>query len=192
MKRAKPTVSDRSDTHFDVIARDVRRVFPRTVARTMLERHLLAAKLAAVAVASPKQRKITGHFPLVLGASMASNEVVRAFGTLIAESWPTGASVPTIAVPKGKHALVLTGDELHLLVEALDSHAYWQLSDDKYRRDGFVDEPGSDDKAIARAIRQTNALHDRLEQLDLGRSRTVKEKAAIRASVRRVTKARAR
>lgn len=37
--------------------------------------------------------------------------------------------------PKGL-TIEVTPWELGLLVEALDSHAYWQLSDPSYRRDG--------------------------------------------------------
>jgi hypothetical protein len=34
--------------------------------------------------------------------------------------------------------LTLTGEELGLLAEALDSHAYWQLSDPCDRESGYV------------------------------------------------------
>jgi hypothetical protein len=36
----------------------------------------------------------------------------------------------------------LTYDELALLVDALDSHEYWQLGDELPRNDGFVFVPG--------------------------------------------------
>lgn len=73
----------------------------------------------------------------------------------------------------------LTKKELALVVEALDSHAYWQLSDQHYRRDGFVDEPGSDDPEIRRELRATNRLHDKLEAA-LHTKRTVRAKTAPR------------
>jgi hypothetical protein len=41
--------------------------------------------------------------------------------------------------------LTLTDEQVALLVEALDSHKYWQLSDSHYRSNGGVLEPGSDD-----------------------------------------------
>lgn len=79
----------------------------------------------------------------------------------------------------------LTRGELMLLTEALDSHAYWQLSEDQYRRDGFVEEPGSDDPATAQTIKDTNALHDRFERLTLGSERA-------RSAAKRAKKARTR
>lgn len=54
--------------------------------------------------------------------------------------------------------LRLTADEAALVCEALDSHAYWQLSDEHYRRDGYVNEPGSDDADNAAEIRDADAL----------------------------------
>ncbi len=52
-----------------------------------------------------------------------------------------------------------------LLRDALDSHAYWQLSDEHYRNDGFVDEPGSDDPKVAARIVEANRLHDLFEKI---------------------------
>lgn len=56
----------------------------------------------------------------------------------------------------------LTPEELELLVEALDSHAYWQLSDPAYRRDGYVTDPGADDPEVAEEIKQTKDLAEKL------------------------------
>lgn len=53
--------------------------------------------------------------------------------------------------------------ELNLVVEALDSHAYWQLSDPNYRDSGYVQPPGSDDPETVDALAETDELHDRLE-----------------------------
>ncbi len=57
----------------------------------------------------------------------------------------------------------VTEEELALLIRALDSHKYWQLSDRKYRNDGFVLEPGSDDEEAAEEIQQVTALEEKLE-----------------------------
>lgn len=64
----------------------------------------------------------------------------------------------------------LTPEELALLRESLDSHAYWQLSDTHYRNDGYVRDPGSDDPEAATAIRATHALEEKLRviQRELG------------------------
>lgn len=56
----------------------------------------------------------------------------------------------------------LTDDELALLIDALDSHRYWQLSDEQYRSDGFVFEPGSDDEDNADGIKACVALESKL------------------------------
>lgn len=59
----------------------------------------------------------------------------------------------------------LTNEELELLAEALDSHVYWQLSDDHYRSSGYVMEPGSDDPESAEQIVQCELLADRLRKV---------------------------
>lgn len=64
----------------------------------------------------------------------------------------------------------LSSADLERIVEALDSHVYWQLSDPYYRNDGYVRDPGSDEPEKAEEIEAVNELHDRLEQL----SRTVR------------------
>jgi len=53
-------------------------------------------------------------------------------------------------------------EDLKLICEALDSHCYWQLSDEHYRNDGHVCEPGSDDVKVAEEIAAASALHRRL------------------------------
>jgi hypothetical protein len=63
------------------------------------------------------------------------------------------------------HAITLTADELAILVDALDSHIYWQLSDPDARSSGFVRGDGSADADIAAEIREAAALHDRLASL---------------------------
>ncbi|MCZ7589940.1 MAG: hypothetical protein M5U27_14000 [Gaiella sp.] len=64
--------------------------------------------------------------------------------------------------------LEVTGEELTLLCEALDSHVYWQLSDRYYRNDGYVREPGSDDAEAVAAIRATSALEEKLRAIERG------------------------
>ncbi|HTF88356.1 MAG TPA: hypothetical protein VK843_08100 [Planctomycetota bacterium] len=59
--------------------------------------------------------------------------------------------------------LRLTQRELALITEALDSHIYWQLSDEHYRSDGYVHEPGSDDADNAEQIVDTEALIRRVQ-----------------------------
>lgn len=58
-----------------------------------------------------------------------------------------GSSTPAPEVLRDPIVLVELGDaELGLLIEALDSHLYWQLTEEKYRSNGDVLEPGSDDE----------------------------------------------
>lgn len=56
-----------------------------------------------------------------------------------------------------------TPEELAMLREAIDSHIYWQLSDEHYRDDGAVEAPGSDDPEVVDDIRKFNELAARLE-----------------------------
>ena len=51
----------------------------------------------------------------------------------------------------------------YLIIEALDSHAYWQLSDPLYRNSGFVMDPGSNDPEMRKQLKATNKLHDQLQ-----------------------------
>lgn len=61
--------------------------------------------------------------------------------------------------------LSLTLDELTLVLEGLDSHRYWQLSDELYRHDGHVRDPGSDDPEKRERIEQVNLLEEKLETI---------------------------
>ena len=61
--------------------------------------------------------------------------------------------------------LPLSQKDLDLLVEALDSHVYWQLSDQHYRNNADVLEPGSDDPEQAAEIAACVELSDRLRAL---------------------------
>jgi len=64
-----------------------------------------------------------------------------------------------------KTTIQLSQDEIALLLEALDSHEYWQLSDEHYRASGYVQEPGTDDPEKLEALKATRALVERLETL---------------------------
>lgn len=55
--------------------------------------------------------------------------------------------------------------DLDLLIEALDSHVDWQLSDPLYRNDGMVHGRGSDDRGARAEIRRSNRLIARLERV---------------------------
>jgi hypothetical protein len=59
----------------------------------------------------------------------------------------------------------LSEKDLDLLVEALDSHVYWQLSDQHYRNNADVIDPGSDDPEQAAEIEACVELSDRLRAL---------------------------
>ena len=61
--------------------------------------------------------------------------------------------------------LAVSEKDLELLVEALDSHVYWQLSDQHYRSNANVLEPGSDDPEHAAEIAACVELSDRLRTL---------------------------
>jgi hypothetical protein len=61
-----------------------------------------------------------------------------------------------------KITLTIDAAEAHILTEALDSHIYWQLSDELYRRDGYVDDPGSDDPDNAAAITEAELLTNKI------------------------------
>jgi hypothetical protein len=56
----------------------------------------------------------------------------------------------------------LSPEDINLLVQALNSHVYWQLSDDQYRNNGDVMEPGSDDSEKADEIEGAQILGARL------------------------------
>jgi len=52
----------------------------------------------------------------------------------------------------------LSSENLELIREALDSHIYWQLSDEHYRSDGYVQSPGSDNPDNVEIIGEAEAL----------------------------------
>ncbi|HVL68043.1 MAG TPA: hypothetical protein VM364_12335 [Vicinamibacterales bacterium] len=58
--------------------------------------------------------------------------------------------------------LDVSPQDLDRIIEALDSHVYWQLSDQHYRSNGDVLEPGSDDPKQAGEIEACWELAERL------------------------------
>ena len=58
--------------------------------------------------------------------------------------------------------LELSARDLERIIEALDSHVYWQLSDQHYRSNGDVLEPGSDDLEQAAEIEECRELAHKL------------------------------
>jgi hypothetical protein len=58
--------------------------------------------------------------------------------------------------------MTLTHAQRTQIIEAIDSHIYWQLSDDRYRANGSVLEPGSDDPEVVAQIIACEALQDEL------------------------------
>ncbi len=61
-------------------------------------------------------------------------------------------------------AIQLTRREVQVLLDALDSHEYWQLSDPAYRWSGFVMEDGADDVDAREGIAEVRRLVERLER----------------------------
>ena len=59
----------------------------------------------------------------------------------------------------------LTDEDLALLVDALDSHIYWGLSDEKYRDSGHVMDSGSDDEEQAEDLAKCRVLEARIDEL---------------------------
>jgi hypothetical protein len=60
--------------------------------------------------------------------------------------------------------LALTEAKARFLIEALDSHEYWQLSDEQYRDSGYVHDPGSDDPERAEEIEFGRQLVTEIEE----------------------------
>lgn len=67
-----------------------------------------------------------------------------------------------MTTPHRPIVLTLAPREAALITRALDSHTYWQLSDEQYRSDGGVRPPGADDPEARREIRQSEALARRI------------------------------
>ena len=56
----------------------------------------------------------------------------------------------------------LSPEDLDRIIEALDSHVYWQLSEPQYRSNADVLEPGSDDPDVATEIEACRELAARM------------------------------
>jgi hypothetical protein len=70
-----------------------------------------------------------------------------------------------IVCPIGEDASMrfeLTREDLNRILAALDSHVYWQLSDQHYRSDAAVLDPGSDDPEHAAEMAAYRELAARL------------------------------
>lgn len=78
---------------------------------------------------------------------------------------PRGAPPPTKQPltkkpPKSPAATTveLTDPQMELLLAALESHAYWQVSEEKYRNNGYVYAPGADDPDTADDLQEIDRL----------------------------------
>lgn len=60
--------------------------------------------------------------------------------------------------------IALDAHEIDLLIDALDSHVYWELSDREFRSSGYVLDPGAFDAEDGESITRSRALAERLEQ----------------------------
>lgn len=63
--------------------------------------------------------------------------------------------------------ILLSPAELDLIIDGLDADMYWSLSDMRYRDDGHVLEPGSDDPEKLGMIVAVRDLIARFEKLRL-------------------------
>ncbi len=71
---------------------------------------------------------------------------------------------PVASLDEMAHAWIdFSRDELVIIIEALDSHEYWQLSDEQYRSDGYVLDEG-----VTPEIEAVRAVLDKIERA-LGR-----------------------
>lgn len=61
------------------------------------------------------------------------------------------------------HVLRVTDTELHLLIDGLDAHKYWDLADDIYKDSGYVLPPGTDDPDKHAEMQATELLEEYLE-----------------------------
>jgi len=56
----------------------------------------------------------------------------------------------------------LQESEIEIVLTALESHAYWQISEEKYRGNGYVYAPGADDEETAELLQTIDRLSVRL------------------------------
>jgi len=80
-----------------------------------------------------------------------------------------------------RHEVSLAREDIWLIIEALDSHEYWQLSEPTWRRSGAVilpsddeslwddrPDPTEEERAVVFEIERCRALADRLRPLATG------------------------
>lgn len=79
----------------------------------------------------------------------------------------------TICIP-------LTLAEIRLLLDGLDSHVYWDLSDEACRSSGFVVGDGSDDPEHRAEILRARDLAQRLNRACLARARAPRARRSRR------------
>lgn len=63
--------------------------------------------------------------------------------------------------------ITLTSAELSLIAEALDSHVYWQLSEERERNDGFVHYPESDSKEYREGSVEDQERWQEMERVEM-------------------------
>ena len=52
----------------------------------------------------------------------------------------------------------LDARETEIVLDALDSHAYWTISEEHYRNNGYVIAPGADDPELAEYLQEVDEL----------------------------------
>jgi hypothetical protein len=68
-------------------------------------------------------------------------------------------------MPEQTVTVELTQLELGLIRSALDSHAYWQLSEPEYRDSGYVRPPGTTDPEASAEMEAVTELDNKLAAL---------------------------
>lgn len=76
--------------------------------------------------------------------------------------------------PSDRHEVFLTAEEIGLIVEALDSHEYWQLSEPTWRHSGSVILPRDD--ALAWAGRPVPTADEQDAVAGIERCRTLADR----------------
>lgn len=67
-----------------------------------------------------------------------------------------------LAMAQARTHRQLNDHEVSLVFDALDSHAYWTISEEHYRSNGYVIAPGADDPELVEYLREIDALCVRL------------------------------
>jgi hypothetical protein len=77
---------------------------------------------------------------------------------------PTARKRKTTTSQDQKILLEFDADDVDLLIESIDSHRYWQLSDPQFRNSGFVHGKGSNDPDSRRELRRCSRVERVLER----------------------------